>query len=62
MPRTPVLLVNMVRLDEPRHGEWCPRCALPSAIVITYGLELNSRPASVETFAWCADCERTWRP
>lgn len=62
MPGTPVLLVNMVRLDEPRRGEWCPRCALPSAVVLTYGLEINAQPASVETFAWCVDCERTWRP
>jgi hypothetical protein len=62
VPRTPVLTVDMVRLAEPRRGEWCARCALPSAIVVTYGLTIGGRPASVETFAWCADCERTWRP
>ncbi len=62
MARGTILTVAMVRLDEPRRGEWCPRCALPSAVVLTYGLELNGRPTSVETFAWCGDCERTWRP
>lgn len=61
MKRT-VLAVGMTRLCEPTHGEWCSACALPSGIVVTYAMTINGHPSSIETFGWCADCERTWRP
>lgn len=40
-----------------QHGEWCPRCNLPSVAFMTVALEVNGSPLLILTLGVCGDCE-----
>lgn len=42
--------------DEPATGVWCPACALPSGITLTWALTINGKPAGVIRRGVCHDC------
>lgn len=61
MPKRDIVIKVSAEPVEITPGEWCPTCALPSALRVDVAITID-QSLRITTWHQCRDCHNLWLP